>query len=130
MLRYPEALIEPLGRHLLDLKANALLRRLTFTWSRQFPNSPWPAYFEMESYLSLDEERWQLWRLKPMLKSIRERAELLPPSPSREQLLANLDQREQQFKDLNPFSAMFDQFRDNFSGFGDDSFDDLEDFGP
>ena len=128
--KYTEEQMEFLGAALLTLRAVRTMQKFAAKWEKEFPKSPYPIYFEMESLLKGNEERWPLWRLAPSRSSAKKLAEKMPPDDKRDRLLKAIDARLQQFHDLNPFAAMFDSFMDHFGGDGpDDEFDDAEDDG-
>ena len=105
-----------LGNALVQLKAATPLGRLSREWRCTFPDSPYPPFFELESYVARDQRRWRIWRLRAIGEQARERAERMPPGPQRDGLLEKLDARMQQFHDLNPFASMFDRMADAFGG--------------
>src|SRR5207302_6233938 len=90
------------------------VHRLAGGWRNQFPRSPYPVFFEMESHLKGHEERWPLWRLGPLGQKAKQLAEKLPPDEKRDRLIKAIDQRLQQFRDLNPFASMFETLMDQF----------------
>src|SRR5439155_20643427 len=92
---------ERLGAALLTLGSARAIHRLAGGWRNQFPKSPYPVFFEMESHLKGHEERWPLWRLGPLAQKAKQLAEKLPPDEKRDRLIKAIDQRLQQFRDLN-----------------------------
>jgi tetratricopeptide (TPR) repeat protein len=125
-MTFTERQMRILSAALARLKAKRLLAQFCGRWRQEFPKSPWPAYWEMESFLGASPDYWPLWRVKPLLEQARHRADKMPQGEERDALLNALDARARQFHDLNPFSALFDELRDRY---GDDPEDEWEDEG-
>jgi tetratricopeptide (TPR) repeat protein len=119
--KYTEPQMQQLGKHLLALRAIRLLRKFNRVWEQRFPKSPYPRLFEVESYLSGDSDHWPLWKLGPLLQKAKDLAEKLPPSEERDEMLKLIENRQQQFHDLNPFASFFDSIMDEFD---EEDFDD------
>ncbi|HEV3146851.1 MAG TPA: hypothetical protein VGZ47_23390 [Gemmataceae bacterium] len=127
LLHYTDLQMQRMGHVLLNLGAMRLLREFTPYWQEQFPQSPHPCLFEVESYLTGNTERWPLWRLNPLIKKAKTLAEKMPPGEERDRILEKIELRRQQFHDLNPFSSFFDAVLDEMDGedFEDEEDDDL-----
>jgi hypothetical protein len=124
--QFTEAQMVRLGAALSDLQAVRMLRQFALRWKRRFPASPYPLLFEIDSYLSADDSRWPLWRLKPLAHRAKQLAEQLPAGAERDVVLARIEDLLQQFHDLNPFSSLLDQFTYGFDERGDDHWEDDE----
>jgi tetratricopeptide (TPR) repeat protein len=109
---YTEDLMMQIGLALIKLQASRALRKLVGNWARQFPESPWPHYFMMESYITGNEERWPLWRLTPLAERAKSLAEKMPAGPTRDGLLKQIERRMQQFRDMHPLADIFDRLHD------------------
>src|SRR5262249_24191918 len=116
--------MERLGFALLTLGAARTVQRFALRWRKDFPKSPYPVYFEMESHLKGHEDRWPLWRLGPLAEQARQLAEKLPPDENRDRLLSDIKNRLQQFQDLNPFASLFETFANQFGPDPDEFWED------
>jgi tetratricopeptide (TPR) repeat protein len=114
------------GAALTELSAVRMLRQFAIRWKRKFPASPHPLLFEIDSYLSADDSRWPLWRLKPLAHRAKQLAEQLPAGAERDAALARIEDLLQQFHDLNPFSSLLGQFAGGFGEGRDDHWEDDE----
>ena len=124
--KYTDSQMRHMGKHLLALRAIRVLRKLIRIWERQFPQSPYPILFEIESCVTGASDRWPLWKLSPLLQKAKDLAEKLPACEERNEILELIEARQQQFHDLNPFSSFFESFMDEMDvDFDDDDEDDL-----
>lgn len=119
-LAFTEPQMDLLGGALLMLQKPRALRAFARTWDRAHPASPFPPFFELESYLMKDDtDRWPVYQVQQLLKAALERAEKAPPGPRIEELKRLLEVRRDQMKALNPYGDNF-----TFSGDGDFDFED------
>lgn len=115
--KYDERQMNQVGYALLAMRELRTLQRFARKWAREFPQSPLPPLFEMESCLTDNEDRWPIWQLAPLATKAMRLAELLPPGAERDGLLNHLQERLNRFRGMHPIVQLLDPFE---SGGGHD----------
>jgi tetratricopeptide (TPR) repeat protein len=91
-----------LGIALLVLKEPRLLKRFSTKWKLQHRDAPEPLYFDAESRLMGDDNRWPIWRVRPLLTKAKKKLEALDRQ-SMDPFLVNLR------KKINERLSLFDE---------------------
>ncbi len=119
-LRLTEPQVIQLGTSLLELNSAKLLRELASSWELDYPDSPYPPYFEIEARLAKKDVRAQ-WRVKPLVERARKLVDRMPPGDIRDMLSKRLESIAEQLQGLSPFASVLERLMDRF---GDGPFDD------